>query len=66
MLDIIFYVKIDLLSFFYRGKRSALFCCSGRIETKYLFTWLLQNNLLSIEMLFKKQKPLLTSQLFYF
>ena len=32
--------------FFYRGKRTALFCCRGRIEIKCLFSWLLQNNLL--------------------
>ena len=28
-------------SFFFRWKRSALFCCPGRIEIKYLFSWLL-------------------------
>ena len=36
-------------SFFYRRKRSALFCCRGRIEIMYLFSWLLQNNLLSVD-----------------
>ena len=46
----------------YGGKRSALFCCHGRIEIKYLFLWLLQNNLLDVEMLFEIQKP----QLFCF
>ena len=49
-------------SLFYGGKRSALFCCHGRIEIKYLFLWLLQNNLLGVEMLFEIQKP----QLFCF
>ena len=44
-------------SFFYRGKRSTLFCCRGRIEIKYryLLSWLLQNNLLGVEMLFEIQ-----------
>ena len=36
-------------SFFYREKRSALFWCRGRIEIKYLFSWLLQNNLFGVE-----------------
>ena len=36
-------------SFFYRRKRSALFWCRGRIEIMYLFSWLLQNNLLSVD-----------------
>ena len=53
-------------SFFYKGKRSALFCCSGRLEIKYLFSWLLQNNLLGVEMLFEIQKPRLTPRFFYF
>ena len=44
------------------GKQSALFCCHGRIELKYLFSWLLQNNLLGVKMLFEIQKP----RLFYF
>ena len=52
-------------SFFYRGKRSTLFCCRGRIEIEYLFRWLLQNNLLGVEMLFEIQKPRLTPRLFY-
>ena len=52
--------------FFYRRKLSALFCCRGRIEIKYLFSWLLQNNLLSVEMLFEIQKPRLTPRLFLF
>ena len=33
---------------FYRGKWSALFCCRGRIGIKYLFSWLLQKNLLIV------------------
>ena len=49
-------------SFFYRGKRSARFCCSGRIEIKYLFSCLLQNNFLGVEMVFELQKP----RFFYF
>ena len=49
-------------SFFYRGKLSTLFCCRGRIEKKDLCSWLLQNNLLGVEMLFEIQKP----RLFYF
>ena len=53
-------------SFFYRGKRSTLFFCRGRIEIKHLFSWLLQNNLLGVEMLFEIQKPRLTPRLFYF
>ena len=52
-------------SFFCGGKRSALFCCRGRIEIKYLFSWLLQNNILGVEVLFEIQKPRLTPQLFY-
>ena len=55
-------------SFFYREKWSTLFCCRGRIEIKslYLFSWLLQNNLLGVEMLFEIQKPRLTPRLYYF
>ena len=30
-------------------------CCRGRIEIKYLFSWLLQNNLIGVEMLFEIQ-----------
>ena len=47
-----------------RKKRSALFCCCGRIEIKYryLFSWLLQNNFVGVKMLFEIQKP----QLFFF
>ena len=52
--------------FFYREKRSALFCCRIRIEKKNLFSCLLQNNLLGVEMLFEIQKPRLTPRLFYF
>ena len=53
-------------SFFYIGKHSALFCCPGRIEIKYLFLWLLQNNLLGVEMLFEILKYRLTPRFFYF
>ena len=48
-------------SFFYREKRSALFCWRGRIEIKYLLSWLLQNNLLGVEILFE-----IETRLFYF
>ena len=43
-------------SFSYRGKRSALFCCRGRIEIKYSFLWLLQNYLHGVDM-FEIKKP---------
>ena len=48
--------------FFYRGKQSGLFCCRGRIEIKYLFLWLLQDNLLLVKKLYETLKP----GLFYF
>ena len=38
---------------------AALFCCRGRIEIKYLLTWLLQNNLFGVEMFFEFQTPFL-------
>ena len=38
-----------------------LYFVYGRIEIKYLFSWLLQNNLLGVKMLFEIQK----SRLFY-
>ena len=41
--------------FFYRGKRSTLFCYRGRIEIKYFFPCLFQNNLLGVEMVFETQ-----------
>ena len=43
--------------FFYRGKQSALFCCRGRIEIKYLFLWLLQDSLLLFKKLYETLKP---------
>ena len=58
--------KIDLLRFSIEETRSALFCCHGRIEIKYLFSWLLQNNFLGVEMLFEIQKPRLTPWFFLF
>ena len=56
-----FWYKIDLL-------RTSIeeFCCCCKIEIKYLFSWLLQNNLLGVEMLHELQKPRLTPRLFYF
>ena len=51
---------------FYIGKRSALFCCRGRLEMKYmyLFSWMLKNNLLRVEMLF--EIPLANASSFLF
>ena len=43
-------------NFFYRGKRSALFCCCGRIQIMYFFSCFLQYNLRGAEMLFEIQK----------
>ena len=48
--------------FFYGVKR----CCRGRIEIKYMFSWLLQNNLFGVEMLFEIQKPQQMPRNFYF
>ena len=53
-------VTDGLTTFFYRGKLSALFCFRGRIEIKHLFSWLMQNNLLGVEIFFEIQKPMLT------
>ena len=55
-------VTDQITSFFYRGKQSVPFCCCGRIEIKYLFSRLLQNNLISVKMLFEIHKLFL----FYF
>ena len=42
------------ISFFIRGKRSALFCYRSRTETKYLLPWLSQINLLGVEICWLK------------
>ena len=57
--------QIDLLRSSIEENDQLYFCCRGRIEIKYLFSWLLQNNLLGVEMLFEIQKPRLTPRLFY-
>ena len=51
--------QIDLICSSTEEKDQFFFCCRGKIEIKYmyLFTWLLQNNLLGVEMLFEIQKP---------
>ena len=58
--------QIDLIRSSVEERILALFRCRGRIEIKYLFSWLLQNNLLGVNMLFVIQKPRLTPLLFYF
>ena len=49
-------VTVRFTSLFQWRKWSALFCCRGRIEIKYLFSWLLRNNLLGVEMMLELQK----------
>ena len=46
-------------------KRLKLLCCRGRIEIKNFFSWLLQNKLLGVEMLFEIQKSRLKPRIFY-
>ena len=48
--------QIDLICSSTEEKDQFFFCCRGKIEIKYLFTWLLQNNLLGVEMFFEIQK----------
>ena len=50
--------QIDLLRSSIEENDQLYFCCRGRIEIKYLFSWLLQNNLPSVDMLFLNSKAL--------
>ena len=49
--------EIDLLRSSIEENNQLYFCGRGRIEIKYLFSCLLQNNLIVVEMLFETQKP---------
>ena len=58
--------RLKPIPFQKENQTSAFLKSQGRIEIKHLFSWLLQNNLLGVKVLFEIQKLRLTPRLFYF